>query len=300
MHIHHLNCGTLCPLGGHLLDGRGDGALRAARLVCHCLLIETDDGLVLVDTGLGRKDVDEADARLSRVMPAMLRPRLRIAETADEQIRALGFAPSDVRHIVLTHLDFDHAGGIEDFPHARVHVYAEELNAATHRGTWLARQRYRPQQWNRAVQWKTYVAHGEPWFGFRCVRELDGLPPEILMVPLVGHTYGHCGVAVRNGPGWLLMAGDAYFFRGEIPQGEHARQTPRCTPGLRLLQRMMEVDRRARLLNQQRLRELASAHGHEVRIVSAHDAVEFDQARDAETRAYAQPSSAQATTTQRR
>jgi glyoxylase-like metal-dependent hydrolase (beta-lactamase superfamily II) len=279
MRIHHLNCGTMCPLGGHLMDGRG-GGLRAGTLVCHCLLIETDaDGLVLVDTGLGRKDVDEPDARLSRAMRALVRPRLRMAETADAQIRALGFAPSDVRHIVLTHLDFDHAGGIEDFPHARVHVYAEELNAATHRETWLARRRYRPQQWDRAVQWKTYVAHGEPWFGFRCVRELDGLPPGILMVPLVGHTYGHCGVAVQDDDRWLLMAGDAYFFRDEIPQGRHRGETPRCPPGLRLYQRLMEADRRARLLNQQRLRELASQHAGQVHIFSAHDAVEFEQAR---------------------
>lgn len=279
MRIHHLNCGTMCPLGGHWIDGRGGGVLRAAHLVCHCLLIETGDGLVLVDTGLGRKDVEHAEERLSRAVRAMLRPSLRIAETAGDQIRALGFASSDVRHIVLTHLDFDHAGGIEDFPHARVHVYAEELNAANHRETWLACRRYRPEQWSRAVQWKTYVAHGEPWFGFRCVRELEGLPPEIVMVPLVGHTYGHCGVAVQHGGGWLLMAGDAYFCRDEIPQRDRVRRAPRCTPGLRLLQRSMEVDRRARLLNQQRLRELASQHGRQVRIVSAHDAVEFEQAR---------------------
>ena len=42
----------------------------------------------------------------------------------------LGFSPDDVRHIVLTHLDFDHAGGIEDFPNARVHVLAREREAA--------------------------------------------------------------------------------------------------------------------------------------------------------------------------
>ena len=279
LRVHHLNCGTMCPFGGHLMDGVTSGVLSPATLVCHCLLIETDSGLVLVDTGLGRKDVDEPHKRLSRVMRAIVRPRLRITETADEQIRALGYAPSDVRHIVVTHLDFDHAGGIEDFPHAKVHVYAEELNVANHRGSWLAKRRYRPQQWDRAVQWKTYVAHGEPWFGFRCVRELEGLPPEILMVPLVGHTYGHCGVAVQQGEQWLLMAGDAYFFRDEIPQGEHANRTPRCTPGLRLYQRMMDSDRRARLLNQQRLRELALQHGNRVRIVSAHDAVEFEQMR---------------------
>lgn len=275
MRIHHLNCGTMCPLGGRLMDAR-DGTL-----VCHCLLIETEAGLVLVDTGLGVKDVDDPRSRLSRALCTLVRPRLHIAETALAQLQALGYSANDVRHIVITHLDFDHAGGIEDFPYAQVHVYAEELNAATHRRTWLARRRYRPQQWDQAVQWKTYIAHGEPWFGFRCVRELEGLPPEILMVPLVGHTYGHCGVAVRDGTGWLLHAGDAYFFRGEMPQGEDATHAPHCTPGLRFYQRFMEADRTTRLLNQQRLRELAAHHGREVRIVSAHDAVEFERARDA-------------------
>ena len=37
----------------------------------------------------------------------------------------------------------------------------------------------------------------------------------------------------------------------------------------------MEVDRAARLANQTRLRTLARAHGDEVRIFCAHDAVEF-------------------------
>ena len=56
MRIHHLNCGTDCPLGGALFDGRSVGPL--GRLVCHCLLIETDaHGLVLVDTGYGLRDV---------------------------------------------------------------------------------------------------------------------------------------------------------------------------------------------------------------------------------------------------
>ncbi|MFC0676318.1 MBL fold metallo-hydrolase [Lysobacter korlensis] len=275
--VHHLNCGTMCPLGGRLVDDRTRG-FGSATTVCHCLLIETDAGLVLVDTGLGRKDVDQARERLGRPMRALLRPRLEMAETADEQIRRLGYATRDVRHIVLTHLDFDHAGGIEDFPYAHVHVYAEELNAATHRRGFIARQRYRPRQWDQTIQWKTYVAHGEPWFGFRCVREIEGLPPEILMVPLVGHTYGHCGVAVHDGAQWLLHAGDAYFFRDEIPQRSvPGPALPRCTPGLALLQRVMQVDRTARLLNQQRLRELAVQHGDQVRIFSAHDAVEFER-----------------------
>src|SRR2546429_4224699 len=55
---------------------------------------------------------------------------------------------------------------------------------------------------------------GEPWFGFRAVRDLPGLPPEILVIPLPGHTRGHIGVAVDTGAGWLLHAGDAFYEIG--------------------------------------------------------------------------------------
>ena len=56
--VHHLNCGSLRPLGGRFIDGE-PGAHRLARLVCHCLLLETDSGLVLVDTGFGTRDVED-------------------------------------------------------------------------------------------------------------------------------------------------------------------------------------------------------------------------------------------------
>ena len=67
---------------------------------------------------------------------------------------------------------------------------------------------------------------GERWFGFEAVRDLDGLPPEILMVPAAGPHAGHAGVAIDTPEGWLLNAGDAYFHRHEMDPG------PRCTPGL--------------------------------------------------------------------
>ena len=67
-------------------------------------------------------------------------------------------------------------------------------------------------------KWKTYAPGGERWHGFDGVRALDGLPPEILRVPLVGHTRGHHGIAMRRDgdAGWMLHAGDAYFFHGEL------------------------------------------------------------------------------------
>jgi glyoxylase-like metal-dependent hydrolase (beta-lactamase superfamily II) len=99
------------------------------------------------------------------------------------------------------------------------------------------------------------------WFGFSCVRELVGMPPEILMVPLAGHTLGHCGVAVRGPTGWLLHAGDAYFIRDEMALDGYS-----CTPILRAYQRLMAADNATRLLNQMRLRELKRVHGREIRL----------------------------------
>jgi glyoxylase-like metal-dependent hydrolase (beta-lactamase superfamily II) len=272
MRIHHLNCGTCCPAGGRLFDGYT--AHGAAHLVCHCLLIETDAGLVLVDTGFGTRDVDHPHDRLSDFFIGLNRPKLRPEETAIAQVRALGLDPADVRHIVITHLDFDHAGGIEDFPNARVHVTAREKEVADERrgGAFVSRKRYRPQQWNDASDWSLYpLGGGERWFGFDAVRDLAGLPPEILLVPLAGHTWGHAGVAIREDGGrWLFYAGDAYFHHGEV--GAAKRE---CPPGLRWYQNLMQVDRTARLANQQRVRALSVDHGDEVRIYCAHDLIEF-------------------------
>ena len=273
MRIHHLNCGTCCPPGGRLFEGTTDAPL--GKLACHCLLVESEAGLVLVDTGFGTRDVDHPRRRLSEFFLTLNNPQLRSEETAVAQVRALGFDPRDVRHIVVTHLDFDHAGGIEDFPNAAVHVTAREREVADagDGGAFVGRKRYRPKQWNDAENWRLYpMGGGERWFGFDAVRDLHGLPPEILMVPLAGHTWGHAGVAIREDDGnWLFYAADAYFYRGEIGSERHS-----CPPGLRAYQTMMEVDRAERLRNLDRVRRLSLDHGDQVRIFCAHDIVEFE------------------------
>lgn len=270
MKIHHLNCSTFCPLGGHLIG--------PAKLVCHCLLIESEQGLILVDSGLGLKDVRAPKERMSGFFRHLLRPQLLEEETAHAQIKKLGFDPKDVRHILLTHLDFDHAGGVDDFPSAEVHVLTAELRAAEKRKNFISRGRYRPSQLSQMKTWNAYSPRGERWFGFNSVREMKGLPPEILMIPLVGHTEGHAGIAIETDKGWLLHAGDAYFYHGEMAL-DHS-----CTPGLRGYQKMMEVNRQARLKNQQRLRKLALEKSNVVKVFCAHDQMEFDQLKSGPVR----------------
>lgn len=247
--------------------GSFGGAVIPPHFVAHCLLVEGQHGLTLVDTGFGTGDIAKP-ARLGRPFVTTMRPRLDVAEAAVTQVEALGFDRRDVTDIVVTHLDLDHAGGLGDFPGARVHVYGEELQAARRPRTAVEKRRYVKQQWAHDPRWVIHEVEGQDWFGFGNVKVLDD---DIRMVPLHGHTRGHCGVAVpRPDGGWLLHAGDAYFFTGE-------KETPARTKiGTTVFQKLMAIDEKARVANQERLRELHAQASSEVTIFSAHDKSEYD------------------------
>lgn len=281
MRVHHLNCISSCPLGGRLMDGGAESLLERAHLTNHCLLIEDNNQLILVDTGFGLKEVNNPHGRLSEFFLKLNSPDLREEMTAFRQIQKLGFDPSDVRHILLTHLDFDHAGGLDDFPGAKVHMLHSEKRNAVLQKTWLDRQRFRPQQWSTMQNWVTYQpGEGTNWFGFGKVQSLEGISNDIAMIPLIGHTLGHAGIAVKVKGGWLLNAGDAYFYNEEMNY-----ENPHCTPGLTFYQKMMDKDHKSRVWNQARLRELIFSHSDEVKVFCAHDKMEFEKCagRDAET-----------------
>lgn len=278
MIVRHLECGCDRPVGGPLVDGRSRGPLGC--LVCHCLLIETPrEGLVLVDTGYGLRDVRQPRSRISPLMLGLMNIQLREERTALRQIEALGYGVRDVRHILVTHLDFDHAGGLTDFPQAEVHLTADELGAAKRGdGGPTTALRYRLAQFGEVDHWRVCEPGGETWFGFDAVRALPRLTEDILLVPLRGHTRGHAGFAVRSSRGWLLHAGDAYFHEDEM-KGPR----PRCPPILRAYQRLMGVDHRQRLANRNRLRRLVAERGAEIEVFCSHDAAELARAKEAET-----------------
>lgn len=269
MRIHHLNTGTMCPIGRRLVNGTGS-LFQRARMVCHCLLAETNDGLALVDTGIGLDDI-ASPMRLGRKWVRQCKPLLDPAETAVRQVKALGFSPDDVRHVLLTHLDRDHAGGVPDFPRAKVHVHRREYDMAVAGRIAPPKGRYITGQWQHGPDWNFYSEGGEDWFGFKGVRALGDREAEVLMIPLPGHTLGHCGIAVRGRDKWVLHAGDAYFFHGELDP------SPRMPFVLGMFQRRGDMDRERRLANLTRLRALKAAHGAEVEIVNSHDPVDYDR-----------------------
>lgn len=268
MRVHHLDTATLCPRGAWLVNGHGSPFARA-RLVCHCLLVETPTRLVLVDTGLGRGDLADPQ-RLGRTWVRQVSPRLDPAGTAHARITALGRSPADVTDVIVTHLDLDHAGGLPDFPAARVHVHARERRAFEERLGTRAALRYVAAHVAHRPRWATFEDGGDTWHGFAGVRALADDDPDVLLVPLPGHTLGHTGVAVRTADGWLLHAGDGYFFHGQMAERPHAPW------GLAFFQRRGDADRSARGANQERLRALAISDAN-VQVFCAHDPVELDR-----------------------
>ena len=265
--VRHLSCATMCPSAGRV-------GLVPREFVAHCLLVETGDRLMLVDTGFGVADVERGVRRLGPA-PVLLGMQRNLSDTAVHQLRGLGHAASDVTDIVVTHLDFDHAGGLADFPAARVHVHARELQAAR-TPTASERLRYAAAQWAHGPRWVEHTEGGDTWFGFASVAALGD---DVVLVPLPGHTRGHTGVAVRRpGGGWLLHAGDAYFHAGDL---ERPR---RCPPGLRAFQRVMAVSNADRSGNLARLQELRRDHSGQVTVFCAHDKSELETLRGATSR----------------
>jgi glyoxylase-like metal-dependent hydrolase (beta-lactamase superfamily II) len=259
MRVHHINCASMRPPA-------------VPEMVTHCLLVEAGSELVLVDAGYGTDDIDRTRERLGSLLPLLLRPALRRSETAIERVRELGLDPKDVRHVILTHLDVDHVGGVSDFPWARLHLTHDELLGAFESPTASERGRFRNLAWARNLDFSSYAPEGEPWFGFQCVRELEGLPAELLLVSLPGHTRGHAGVAVQLDQRWLLHCGDAYFYHAEMqPEPERPR-------ALSFFQRFC-IDDAARREHQAKLRELVQSHRDEVQVFCTHDQREFQAAR---------------------
>lgn len=269
MRVHHLDCGTMCPIAGALMGG--DKLLGRGLMVCHCILVATPrDGLVLVDTGFSTADCDDP-RRLGRAFHLVTAPRLARAQTAREQIRSLGYDPADVRHLIVTHMDLDHAGGIADFPAATVHLHRRELDAARARSTLQEKQRYLPHQWQHHTRWNAVTETGDTWLGLPAVQKLAGIDADIALIPLHGHTRGHSGVVIRTARGWILHAGDAYFHHYELVDA------PSAPAGLRIFQSVMQMNGAQRHATQDTLRKLHREHP-EVMITSAHDPLELVRA----------------------
>jgi glyoxylase-like metal-dependent hydrolase (beta-lactamase superfamily II) len=243
-----------------------------AALVCHVLLVETDHGLVLVDSGFGSQDCDRP-ARIGALRRHLIRPAFDHTETAIRQIEDLGFERSDVRHIIVTHFDADHIGGLADFPDAQVHVTSAEAFGAMRSRAIRDRIRFRRTQWSHGPKIVEHDVHGESWRGFAAAKVLGEIGPGFVLVSLPGHTAGHACVAVDAGHRWVLHAGDAFYHYGTL-EGQ-----PRIPTWTGRLEKMVAYDRKKVIGNHARLAELYRRAEPDLMILCSHDSTLYERAK---------------------
>lgn len=224
------------------------------------MLLKENDRMALIDTGIGLLDTCHPVERIGRELVELVGYRFDKKLTAIQQIKNLGLNPSNVRDCIISHLDNDHIGGLADFPEATVHVgYEEYENYLSGNPRYLKT----PLLHNPVI--KTYSKSTNEWFGFEARKVCTSLATEIFLIPLFGHTLGHCGIAVKCNDHWLFYIADAYYLRDELTNLEHP---------INKLAEARADDNVMRLESVNRIRNVLSSHP-EIRCFGYHDIDEF-------------------------
>lgn len=156
-------------------------------------LLRQGDRVILIDTGY-----DDAEAA-ARDRPIRLDPGAALAP--------LGVTPEDVSEVIVTHLHYDHAGGLHLFPNAKLHLQAAEMAFAT--GPCMCHDTLRmPFTADHVCEAIRRLYAGQVIFHDGDAEVADG----VTLHCIGGHSRGLQCVRVRTQAGWMVLASDAAHF----------------------------------------------------------------------------------------
>jgi glyoxylase-like metal-dependent hydrolase (beta-lactamase superfamily II) len=156
-------------------------------------LLRRGDEAILVDTGY-----DDAEAA-ARGRPIRLDPGAALAP--------FGLGPADITQVIVTHLHYDHAGGLHLFPDATLHLQQAEMAYAT--GPCMCHDTLRmPFTAGHVCEAVKRLYAGKVIFHDGDAEVAEGVTVHCIG----GHSRGLQCVRVRTGAGWLVLASDAAHF----------------------------------------------------------------------------------------
>ena len=156
-------------------------------------LLRDGNRSILVDTGY-----DHAEAKL-RGRPIRLDP--------GEALAPFGLLPENINEIIVTHMHYDHAGGLALFPNAHLHMQSEEMAFAT--GPCMCHDHLRaPFTAGHVCEAVTRLYRGKLTFHEGDSQIADGVTVHCIG----GHSRGLQAVRVRTRSGWMVLASDAAHY----------------------------------------------------------------------------------------
>lgn len=186
-------------------------------LPLQAFLIEHRDGLVLFDTGIDpsiQSDKSYIKQAIGRfLLPRIFRFHLKASDRIDHALAAAGVVPSDIRTAIISHLHFDHVGGIAQIPQADLLVSAREwaiLSESRPEREWILREHIEIPQ----AKWRqiTFQPSDDPLFdGFDGIHDVAG-DGTLILLPTPGHTVGSTSMLIRQ-EGWdpIILVGDLTY-----------------------------------------------------------------------------------------
>lgn len=156
-------------------------------------LLRRDGRNILVDTGYDQEEAAQ------RGRPIRLDP--------GEVLAPFGLTPEDITEVIVTHLHYDHAGGLALFPNAHLHLQSAEMAYAT--GPCMCHDVLRmPFTAGHVCEAVTRLYRGKLTF-----HDGDAALAEGLSLHCIGgHSRGLQAVRVRTQVGWMVLASDAAHF----------------------------------------------------------------------------------------
>ena len=156
-------------------------------------VLRSEGRTILVDSGY-----DSAEGA-ARGRPIQLEPH--------EALAPFGIAPEEIETLIVTHLHYDHAGGLHHFPNAHLHMQAAEMAFAT--GPCMCEDPLRaPYTGAHVCEAVMRLYRGKLTFHDGDAAIADG----VTVHRIGGHSRGLQCVRVRTEAGWLVLASDAAHY----------------------------------------------------------------------------------------